>query len=213
MRFPLIDQQLSAADFALGLDWPGLFAWMLEHPTIARVLEFSYGSGLWQMICLLMFLPALGRPERLRELFWLFVITSLIVALISGIMPAAGAWAHYRVSQQTSAYYLPDFYALRDGSLREIAITKITGIVQFPSFHASTALVYIYVTRGMRYVFPVSCLWNAAMIASAPVYGGHHFVDILAGLALTPIAILMLRLWRIERSEMKAWSMSEAFRP
>ena len=200
-KFPLVDRYLAAADAAMGLDWPWLFTWVREHQEIARVLDLSYGTGLFQMLILMMLLPALGRLDRLREFLWLFVLTTLITIPLSALMPAAGAWAHYGVSHLTSNYYLPDFYALRSGEMHEIAMTKITGIIQFPSFHASVALMLIYVTRGISYLFPISCLLNIVMIASAPVYGGHHFMDIFAGLAVLPLAIVILRAWQREPSE------------
>jgi len=200
-RFPLVDRYLAAADSAMGLDWPWLFTWVREHQEIARVLNLSYGTGLYQMLILMMLLPALGRLERLREFLWLFVLVTLITIPLSAVMPAAGAWAHYGVSHLTSNYYLPDFYALRSGEMREIAMTKITGIIQFPSFHTSVALILIYVTRGIWYLFPISCLLNVVMIASAPVYGGHHFMDIFAGLVVAPLAIVILRTWQREPSE------------
>jgi len=200
-KFPLIDRYLAAADSAMGLDWLWLFTWVREHQEISRVLGLSYTTGLYQMLILMMLLPALGRLERLREFVWLFVLATLITIPLSTVMPAAGAWAYYGVSHLTSNYYLPDFYALRSGEMHEIAMTKITGIVQFPSFHTSVALILIYVTRGIRYLFPISCLLNIVMIASAPVYGGHHFTDIFAGLAVAPLAIVILRAWQREPSE------------
>ena len=200
-KFPLVDRYLAAADAALGLDWVWLFTWVREHQEIARALDLSYGTGAFQMLILVMLLPALGQLERVREFVWLFVITGLITIALSAVMPAAGAWAYYGVSHLTSNYYLPDFDALRSGQMREIVMTKMTGIIQFPSFHAATALILIYVTRRISYLFPISCLANIVMIASAPVYGGHHFTDILAGLALVPLAIAILRTWRREPSE------------
>jgi hypothetical protein len=200
-KFPLVDRYLGAADAAMGLDWPWLFTWVREHQEIARVLDLSYGTGLYQMLILMMLLPALGRLDRLREFLWLFVLATLITIPLSALMPAAGAWAHYGVSHLTSNYYLPDFYALRSGEMHEIAMTKIPGIIQLPSFHASVALMLIYVTRGISYLFPISCLLNVLMIGSAPVYGGHHFMDVFAGLAVLPLAIVILRAWQREPSE------------
>ncbi len=200
-KFPLVDRYLAVADSAMGLDWLWLFTWVREHQEIARVLGLSYGTGLYQMLILMMLLPALGRLERMREFIWLFALATFITIPLSAVMPAAGAWAHYGVAHLTSNYYLPDFYALRAGEMREIAMAKVTGIIQFPSFHASVALILIYVTRGISYLFPIACLLNVVMIASAPVYGGHHFMDIFAGLVVAPLAIVILRAWQREPSE------------
>ena len=200
-KFPLVDRYLAVADSAMGLDWLWLFTWVREHQEIARVLGLSYGTGLYQMLILTTLLPALGRLERMREFIWLFALATFITIPLSAVMPAAGAWAHYGVAHLTSNYYLPDFYALRAGEMREIAMAKVTGIIQFPSFHASVALILIYVTRGISYLFPIACLLNVVMIASAPVYGGHHFMDIFAGLVVAPLAIVILRAWQREPSE------------
>jgi len=34
----------------MGLDWLWLFTWVRAHPEIARVLDLSYGTGLYQML-------------------------------------------------------------------------------------------------------------------------------------------------------------------
>jgi membrane-associated phospholipid phosphatase len=200
-RFPLIDRYLAAADAAFGLDWLGFFTWVKDHPLIEFVLGLSYGSGLLQVGALLVTLIVVGQHERLRQFVWLFVLTLLIIILLSWVMPAEGAWAYYGVSRMTSAYYLPDFYALRAGTLSEISMARVTGIIQFPSFHAALALILIYVCRGIPYLFPVCLVLNAVMIFSTATWGGHHFSDIAAGLAVVPLAILVLRWGQNESSE------------
>jgi hypothetical protein len=200
-RFPLIDRHLASADAAIGLDWLSLFTWVREHPAIDQILATAYNSGLLQIVALVMLLPALGQLERLRDFVWLVVIALLITVPLAWIMPAEGAWAYYGVAHLTNAYYLPDFNALRSGTLSEIAMDRITGIVQFPSFHAAMALILIYTCRGIWFLFPISLLLNMMMIASTPVHGGHHFMDVLAGLAVVPLAIFMLRAWKKGPSE------------
>ena len=88
-NLPLIDRYLAAADSAMGLDWLWLFTWVREHQEISRVLGLSYTTGLYQMLILMMLLPALGRLERLREFVWLFVLATLITIPLSAVMPAA----------------------------------------------------------------------------------------------------------------------------
>jgi len=199
-KFPLIDRYLAGADAAIGFDWLSLFRWVQEHPGVDRVLAVSYGSGIPQIGVLLVVLPVLGQFERMREFVWLFVLTLLIIIPFSWLVPAEGAWAYYGVAHLTNAYYLPHFNALRAGAMPEIAMAQVVGIIQFPSFHAALALILIYVSRGISYLFPISFLLNLAMIASTPTSGGHHFTDILAGLAVVPLAIFILRSWQREPS-------------
>jgi len=200
-RFPLIDSYLAATDAAIGFDWLSLFMWVHDHPAVDRLFDVAYVSSIFQIIILVLLLPALDQLERLREFVWLVVITLLIIIPLAWVMPAEGAWAYYGVSKLTSAYYLPDFYALRAGEMRDIVMTKVTGIIQFPSFHAAIALILIYVCRGISYLFPISFLLNLVMIVSIPTTGGHHFADILAGLAVVPLAIVILRAWQREPSD------------
>lgn len=192
-RFPLIDRHLAAADAAMGLNWVALFQWMQAHPITARILDLAYFSAMAQTGLLLVLLNAMGRLERVREFIWVFVLTLLIIIPVSWVAPAEGAWGYYGVSQQAHAYYLPAFYALRAGTMPEIAMAQLVGVIQFPSFHAALALILIYACRDIPYLFLLSLVLNLVMIASTPTSGGHHFVDILAGLVVVPLAILVFR--------------------
>lgn len=190
LDFPLIDQHLAAVDRALGFDWLAVFEWVKLHPVIDDALNLAYLSFAPQLFVLLIVLSAV---DRSREFVAIFSLTLLIVVALSAIMPAAGAWAFYGVENQTSNFYLPDFIALRTDTLREIELTKTSGIVQFPSFHAAFGLIVILATRGIRFVFPVAAVWNAIMIFSALTHGGHHLSDVLAGLAIALCVATYLR--------------------
>ena len=199
-RFPLVDGYLAAGDAAIGFDWLALFKLLQNHPAVDLVLNLAYSSFLPQVFVLLIVLSVAGQFERVREFVWLWVLTLLIIISLSWLMPAEGAWAYYGVAHLVDAYYLPDFFALRSGEMREIVMAKATGIIQFPSFHAAVALIFIYTSRGIRILFPVSVGLNALMISSTPTCGGHHFSDVLAGLVVVPCAIMVLRWRRSARS-------------
>jgi hypothetical protein len=192
-KFPLIDRHLAAADAALGFDWLSLFMWVRDHPAVDRVLALGYNSGVIQLVVLLMLLPALEQFERVRELVWLIVLTMLIILPLAWLLPAESAWVYFRVTDLTHAYHLSDFTALRTGQMPEIAMAQPNGLVTFPSFHTAFGLTMIYVTRGIRFLFPVSLVLNALLIASTPTSGGHYLVDVLAGLAVVPVAIAIFR--------------------
>jgi hypothetical protein len=199
-RFPLIDRYLAAADAAMGFDWRLLFMWVHEHPAIDSVLALSYGTGLFQIGVLLVVLNVVGQLERVREFVWPFVITLLIAVPVSWLFPAESAWVYFGVTNLTNPYHLADFTALRAGQMREISIARVNGLITFPSFHAALGLILIYASRGIRVLFPLSLGSNALMIASTPFAGGHYLVDILAGLAMVPLAVFILRSWQREPS-------------
>ncbi|MGL3214937.1 phosphatase PAP2 family protein [Bradyrhizobium sp. BR 1433] len=193
-RLPLVDNALAAMDDAVGFDWVSLFTWSkIEHPTIGWMLDLIYDTMIIQVFILLIVLYSSKRLFQARTFSWLFAVTLLIVIPISMVLPAEGAWAHYGVAHLTSAYYLPDFYAIRSGSMHVIDMAKVTGIIQFPSFHAALALILILSSRG-TFLFPVYLPLNVLMIFSALTAGGHYLTDIAFGLATVPVAVLVLRL-------------------
>jgi hypothetical protein len=193
-RLPLVDNALAAMDAAVGFNWLALFTWLkIEHPTIGWALDLIYDTMIIQVFILLIVLYSTKRLLQARAFSWLFAVTLLIVIPISMVLPAEGAWAHYGVAHLTSAYYLPDFYAIRSGSMHVIDLAKVTGIIQFPSFHAALALILILLSRG-TFLFPVYLPLNVLMIFSALTAGGHYLTDVAFGLATVPVAVLVLRL-------------------
>lgn len=199
--FPLVDRYLAAGDAAIGFDWLSSFTWIQKHPAINFVLVLSYASILPQIVVLLFVLSITARLDRMREFLWLFVLTLLITVPLSGLLPAESAWVYFGVTDHVDAYHLADFTALRTGHMPEINVTQTKGLVTFPSFHATLALILIYATRGIRVLFPLSLGLNVLMIASTPSAGGHYLIDILAGLAVMPLGIFILRPWQREPSE------------
>jgi hypothetical protein len=97
--------------------------------------------------------PQSGPPDWLGGLLVLaFSLTLIMTLLISTFTPAVGTYYGLKVdpAQFTSldapmySAQLRDILALRDGSLRHLELFKITGIVSFPSFHAASAVLYIW---------------------------------------------------------------------
>jgi len=200
-KFPLVDRYLAASDAAIGFDWLSSFTWIQDHPAINLMLGLSYASIFPQIIVLMVVLSITRRLDRMREFLWLFVLTLLIIVPLSWLFPAESAWAYFGVTDRIDAYHLADFTALRTGHMQEIDVSRTNGLITFPSFHAALALILIYTTRGIRVLFPLSLGLNVLMIASTPSAGGHYCVDILAGLAVVPLAIFILRSWQREPAE------------
>jgi hypothetical protein len=191
LDFPLIDQQLASLDQSSGLDWLAVFNWVKSHPAIDHISDLAYASHALQIYIILAVLCITKRFERVREFLFLFSATLFITIVISAFLPAAGAWVFYKVPEPVS--YIADFNAMRSGALTEIDMHKAAGLVQFPSFHAALGLIYIIAARGIYVIFPLSICLNTLMIASAAIVGGHHFSDLIAGLALVPLVWIALR--------------------
>ena len=179
----LVDAPLAAWDRALGFDWLALHAWLQAHPSAQATLRFAYYSGLAQLVFVVLFLGLSHRPGRLDEFMRLFIVATLLTILVSGVLPAAGAWKHYAIGTPFDLASLSHFEALRDGRLRDIPLHAMQGLISIPSLHTVMALLLAYAMRA-TVLLPVFVVLNAAMLASTPVDGGHYLVDVLAGAAL-----------------------------
>jgi PAP2 superfamily len=193
LKYPLIDSTLDRMDAALGLHWMFLFNFVQSRPWLDALLTYGYWTSAVQIPPICIILNAIGRHDRVDELVSVFMANLTIVVSISAILPAAGAWVYYDVVPLVNAYYLPLFEGLRDGSIREIALTNITGIVQFPSFHVAMGILFTYAVRGIRFLFPIVTIMNVLLIAGTPTVGGHYFIDVIVGAALTLTLIMILR--------------------
>src|SRR5260370_38906773 len=81
---------------------------------------------------------------------------------------------------------------IRNGSLSKFALTDLTGIVAFPSFHTVVAVLLVYVHRPpLRSFVPVAIL-NALMLVVIPFAGHHYLVDMIAGTSVAAVSILIV---------------------
>jgi len=84
---------------------------------------------------------------------------------------------------------LRDILALRDGSLRELELFKLAGIVSFPSFHAASAVFYTWALWPVRGARTVAIAVNGLMLAATPVIGAHYMIDVIGGVALAAASV------------------------
>jgi membrane-associated phospholipid phosphatase len=70
------------------------------------------------------------------------------------------------------------------------------GIVTFPSFHATLAIIMTYAVRRYRWALAVFGSLNCLMILAIPTVGGHYLVDLFGGAVVAGLAILLVPLIR-----------------
>ena len=190
---PLVDAPLDAWDRALGFDWLALQTWLQAHTVTQALLRVAYASGLLQLVFVVVFLGLTGRRERLEEFMLLFIAASLLTIAATGVFPASGAWKFYAAAASFDLSSLSHFAPLRDGSLRDIALEKMQGLISIPSLHSAMAVLLVYAVRATRIVAPVFIALDLAMLASTPIDGGHYLVDVLAGVALAVALVAFSR--------------------
>jgi membrane-associated phospholipid phosphatase len=148
-----------------------------------------------------------SRFIRLQQFMLALNIALAVTIIISVFVPAIGTYYGLNLSPTerfsliNSAYYsaqLRDIVALRDGSLRHLELFKLAGIISFPSFHAASAVLYVWAlwpVRGFRWV---TIGINTLMVAATPVIGAHYIIDIVGGAVVTAGSVLLAKhLFRI----------------
>ena len=157
------------------------------------------------------------------QLFMLAMSVALAVTIaISAIVPAIGTYyglqlpaAHFpEINTAVYAGQLRDILALRDGSLHELRLFFLSGIVSFPSFHAASAVLYIWALWPVRWIAGIAALLNALMIAATPAIGAHYVIDIVAGIAVAAASIWVTKIcleWRGRNSHPDAKKTSPAW--
>jgi membrane-associated phospholipid phosphatase len=196
-NFPLVDAPLMALDRALGLDWMAQFNFIFSHHALLYCTVLAYGMIGWQVFGVPIVLGATRRYRRLQEFTLAFAIALVVTTVISAFMPATGTYDFLHVTTDPNVFtpgayldQLKDLPMVRDGSLRHLELMKLTGIVTFPSFHATAATLYLWALWPVRWSRPIAVVANVAMLLATPLGGGHYFVDVFAGIAIAAAAIM-----------------------
>jgi membrane-associated phospholipid phosphatase len=198
---PLIDEQLIAIDHALGFDWKTYIAWVNRYPLLADILSFSYTSAGPQMLLVLIALFFTRQTLHIQRFTVLFVIGSLLTLILANLLPAVAGYIHYDID--ISAYpnlhpaaeraHEAVIFGMRDHSMNVFSF-PVKGIVTFPSFHSTVAILLIYACWPIALLRYISIPLNLLVLMSTPVDGGHYFIDVIGG-----VAIAFLGIWWAHR--------------
>lgn len=191
-RFPLIDPWLAAADRMLGITSVDVLRWILAVPFAPRLLYSIYFLAVLVLFLTALALACLGRAERLWEFCAAYGFCLTVATLCSLPIPAAGAFEFLRLEQVfgpqlppgSGVYWLDALHAVRSSTSLVINPLGLHGLVAFPSFHTSMALMTAAAWRDDRLLRWPMFAWNGLVIVSTVPIGGHYLVDVIAG-ALT----------------------------
>jgi membrane-associated phospholipid phosphatase len=201
LGLPLRDPELAAIDKTLGFDWPAFLAFTNDTPPIAFILRTAYHSAGPQLIALYLFLSFACWWERLAEFLAVLAVSSLLTGLVVAFVPAEGAYAFYMPPSEMFTSFSPKagmwhhdvLMSLRTSPTPVLEFAKAEGLVTFPSFHTTLAIITTYAVRGVRYVFAPVCALNAIVIVATVPEGGHHLIDLFAGALIAVVAIAVAR--------------------
>jgi hypothetical protein len=200
-KFPLQDANLLLIDRVLGFDWAGYVAFVNDRPLLATWLSYGYTMIRWPLFAIPVVLAAVHRYWRIAEFTLAFALALIVTTIISTLVPAIGVYQQIGLDPATLPNLDPrayldqvrDLEPVRDGVLRHLDLFGLAGIVTFPSFHATSAVLYAWAFWPVRWMRPIAVLANGAMLASTPIDGGHYFIDLVAGIILAVLAIMAAR--------------------
>lgn len=203
LGFGFVDSALSAADRMLGFHAPTIVLKIAEYPTFARVLGVLYSSALPLCFACGLALAASGRSAMAHEFTFCFVFCILMASTISIFFPALGSTVYHGIENTgglpsgagnfhmaTVGYFRNDASAIFD-------LSKVDGIVTFPSFHMVMALLIPFALRGTRFMFWIAVLWAFLVTLSTIAIGGHYVIDLLGGAVAWAAAVWWVRSNRV----------------
>ncbi len=188
---PLIDPWLINVDAALGYHWPSFVEALAAYPGFAQALGLLYHTSLPQIVLTICLLAALGRTVSLHRLLAVGMLTLVAAVAIWWVFPSIGPSGFSSIPEDVrlaTGLYFDSNYGAYLRQLVETGPTRIspevmTGVVAFPSYHMVMACMVVWYTRGTVMFLP-TLLVNALMIPATLSHGGHHLIDLAAGVVV-----------------------------
>lgn len=196
-----IDLALAAADRAMGFNWPAMMAAMANHPALDFVFRNCYLSVLPQVALLIVALSGCGHEVRVYEACLAIALAAIVTVLVWTIFPSFGAFAVYdlpasltrRLDVALDGRYAHELQKLLASGPGFISPRSARGLVGFPSYHAALAVIVAWHMRPVKMLFwPVAAI-DVIVLVATPIQGGHHVVDVIAGLGVAILAIAAAR--------------------
>ena len=188
--FPVADPLLLSMDRALGLDALAITAALADLPGVTWGLRTVYALSIWVLFLSLMVAAMLGERTRVWATAAGFVGTLLTCCLVSGLLPATGAFVSIdpqllaRLPENSGTYAFAAFDAHYGGTARTLGLGSLDGVVCFPSFHTAIGLLTASLWwKKARTRWPAA-VWAALVILSTIPIGGHYVIDLAGGAAV-----------------------------
>ncbi len=189
----LWDGDFARADRYLGFDWPAVLTAADDAPVMLWIGGVAYHSLPLQMVVCIVALSGTGKVATLTTAVTAAIISGFVTILVSGLMPGTGYIfdpTQYTNLWPSVAWIEREMIAgLRDGSWRTVDLTQLWGIVTFPSYHATLPIILAWGLRELPWLRIIAPIWAGVTIIATPLFGGHHGVDVIAGIAIAPIAL------------------------
>lgn len=209
LALPLVDDTLIAIDRFFFFEWKDYVAWVDRHVWLARLFSIAYFSSGPQIMCIIALLFVYKQIGHIQRYIFAFFFTAMATIIFAAIFPAVAGYIYYDIDIAVTYQNLrpaagriheAPVMALRDHSMTILKF-PLEGIVTFPSFHTALAVLLVYASSPIRWLYRIALPLNILVLFSTPVDGGHWAVDVVGG-----VAIALMGIWVAK----KIWARLEA---
>lgn len=192
LNLPMTDETLYNIDRFLTFDWYAHARWLNEQPHwFNEFLKFCYQSYGMQAIILIPALFIRGHSDQGQRFVMVFFLSGMVTAILASLLPAEAMYMHFHLDPasypnlEPAAAFLhrAELYAMR-GHTTDNLVYPGMGIVTFPSFHTTMAILLIYASIPMPWMRLWAIPVNLGMIIATPFHGGHYLIDVIGGLII-----------------------------
>jgi membrane-associated phospholipid phosphatase len=203
LDMPYRDADLLAWDNALGFDWEGIVLWVRARPNLSIMLSHCYASLLWQPVFLMAILAYVA-PERLRRMMVASTLALIATVLIFIWFPARTGYVHLGYERSDFPHLLANtswgVYEILEAVRGGERTLSLEGLVTFPSYHASAAVLFIYAWAAVPVLRWPFMILNAVMLIACVPIGSHYVVDLIGGIILAYAGYLLAD-WYFARTD------------
>ena len=201
---PIIDTQLIEIDAMLGYHWAGFVEWLATYPWFGKLLGPIYTSSLIQLAVLFGILAWYNHAQQIYHLVACGTVGLALTMAIWILIPSFGPSAYQTISPEVAAainLFTDNAYGAKlldyaKNGIPIIAPETVKATVAFPSFHIIMACLTVWFAQKTIVFWPVLVL-NILMIPATLSHGGHHLIDLIAGVLVFFLA-LRLSAWILQ---------------
>jgi membrane-associated phospholipid phosphatase len=223
---PLVDRELLLADQLIGYDWRAYAGFVANHPLIAGAMKFSYAFIFFLPLIVTVASIATNNVRALEKFILAGLISLVLTVGIFALFPATTAWTYLQISDAevaafrhlplSSQDWIGKLVQIRQGGAATVQKLDGNGLIAFPSFHCSAALLLVWSTWTIRWLRAPMMMISLGLLVATPIFGGHYISDMIAGALVMAISVgaaerlhvLMLDI----KNTMRAYWQSKQFR-
>ena len=178
----------------MGVHLPSIVEWSREHETLNRLFNMSYVSVLPSTLLAIIVLGMDRNLKRLQAFVMQFMVAGLLTTFVFFFLPAEGPFVSYGYSLRPDQMrFLNHFHALRAGEFPVVSMDHLEGLITFPSFHTTWALLVGFAFRYYRWLAVPMFALNLMVVVSTMTTGWHYGSDVVGGILTAVVAVAVSR--------------------